>query len=97
MSSGRIQLASVGIQDYFLSGNPDITYFQKVYKKHTSFALETLDNTFEDVADFGGEVQCVIPRKGDLIRTIYLRVNQFPKVIQIKFAIECLIWSLTLT
>ena len=75
MSSGRIQLASVGIQDYFLTGNPDITYFQKVYKKHTSFALETLDNTFEDVADFGGEVRCVIPRKGDLIRTIYLRVE----------------------
>ena len=75
MSSGRIQLASVGIQDFYLTGTPDITYFQKVYKRHTSFALETLDNTFEDVAEFGGEVRCVIPRKGDLIRTIYLRVE----------------------
>ena len=58
-----------------MTGNPDITYFQKVYKRHTSFALETLDNTFEDAADFGGEVRCVIPRKGDLIRTVYLRVE----------------------
>ena len=75
MPSGRIQLASVGVQDFYLTGNPEITYFQKIYKRHTSFALETLDNTFEDVADFGGEVRCVIPRKGDLIRTIYLRVE----------------------
>ena len=75
MSSGKIQLASVGIQDSYLTGDPEITYFQNVYKKHTKFALETLDNTFEDVADFDGEVRCVIPRKGDLIRTIYLRVE----------------------
>jgi len=73
MSSGRIQLASVGNQDFFITGNPDITYFQKVFKKHTSFALETLNNTFEDISDFGTEVRCIIPHKGDLIRTIYIR------------------------
>ena len=76
MSSGRIQLASIGIQDYFLTSNPDITYFQKVYKKHTSFALETLDNPFTGSdADFGSEIHCEIPRKGDLIRTIYFKVE----------------------
>lgn len=76
MSSGRIQLASIGIQDYFLTSNPDITYFQKVYKKHTSFALETLDNPFTGAdADFGSEIHFEIPRKGDLIRTIYFKVE----------------------
>ena len=76
MSSGRIQLASIGIQDYFLTNNPDITYFQKIYKKHTSFALETLDNPFTGSdADFGSEIHCEIPRKGDLIRTIYFKAT----------------------
>jgi hypothetical protein len=75
MSSGRIQLASVGIQDYFLTDNPDVTFFKQVYKKHTKFALETLDNTFDDQANFDTIVRCVVPRKGDLIRNIYFRVE----------------------
>jgi hypothetical protein len=80
MSSGRIQLASIGIQDYFLTSNPDITYFQKVFKKHTSFALETLDNSINgDTIDFGSELRCVIPRRGDLIRNIYLKI-QLPEL-----------------
>jgi hypothetical protein len=76
MSSGRIQLASVGIQDYYLTGNRQkLHIFKKFIKDIQVLLLETLDNTFEDVAEFGGKVRCVIPRKGDLIRTIYLRVE----------------------
>ena len=73
MSSGRIQLASTGIQDYYLTDNPEITFFQQTYKRHTKFALETLDNPFEETAEFGTIVRCIIPRKGDLVRKIYFR------------------------
>lgn len=73
MSSGRIQLASTGIQDYYLTDNPEITFFQQTYKRHTKFALETLDNPFEETAEFGTIVRCIIPRKGDLLRKIYFR------------------------
>ena len=75
MSSGRLQLAASGIQDYFLTGDPDVTFFKQVYKKHTKFSLETLDNPFDDQAEFDTTVRCVIPRKGDLIRNIYLRLE----------------------
>jgi len=73
MSSGRIQLASTGIQDYYLTDNPEITFFHQTYKRHTKFALETLDNPFEETAEFGTIVRCIIPRKGDLVRKIYFR------------------------
>jgi len=75
MSSGRVQLAAVGIQDQFLTGNPDVSYFIKKFNRHTKFALEILDTTFYQTnIDFGSWVNTVIPRNGQLIRTIYVRL-----------------------
>ena len=75
MTSGRVQVATTGIQDVFLTGSPDITYFQKKFQRHTKFALELLDNPFNDTADFGKTVRATIDRKGDLIRNVFLRVK----------------------
>jgi hypothetical protein len=75
MSSGRIQLAAVGIQDQFLTGNPDVTYFIKKFNRHTKFALEVLNTTFfQTTIDFGSWVNVIIPRNGQLIRTLYVRL-----------------------
>ena len=75
MTSGRIQVATTGIQDVFLTGSPDITYFQKSFRRHTKFSLELLDNVFNDKISFGGTHRVIIQRRGDLIRNIYLRVE----------------------
>lgn len=76
MASGRVQLEAIGAQDSFLTGNPEITYFQKVYKKHTKFALELLDNNFDNTdIVYGSTARCTIARKGDLIRNMYLRIE----------------------
>jgi hypothetical protein len=75
MSSGRVQVASTGIQDVFLTGNPEVTYFQKRFSRHTRFALEVLNNVFDEPAVFGGTSRCIVERKGDLIRTIFLKVE----------------------
>ena len=75
MSSGRVQLAAVGIQDQFLTGSPDVSYFIKKFNRHTKFALEILDTTFfQTNIDFGSWVNTIIPRNGQLIRTIYVRI-----------------------
>ena len=79
MSSGRLQLASVGIQDQFLTGDPEITYFKQIYKQHTNFALQLLENTFQEIVGWGQELNCIIDRKGDLIRNIYLKI-QLPEI-----------------
>ena len=75
MASGRVQLAYVGIQDNFTVNNPTFTYFQKVYKKHTKFALETMDNPMDGPIDFGNILNCVVPRRGDLIHAVHMRIE----------------------
>lgn len=78
MANGRVQLASVGLQDTFLTSDPQFTYFLKQYKRHTKFALETIDNNFDGDTTFGSTVVCTIPRKGDLIHTIYMHIELGP-------------------
>ena len=79
MTGGRIQLATTGVQDVFLTGKPDITYFEQVYTRHTKFALETLDNVFNNNSiDFGDTIRATIQRRGDLVRNIYVRMELPP-------------------
>jgi hypothetical protein len=75
MASGRVELASTGIQDSFITDSPQITFFQKHFKKHTQFALDTIDNGVDGTPAFGNRITCVIPRKGHLIKTIYMKVR----------------------
>jgi len=76
MSSGSIQLSVVGIQDEYLTGSPDVTYFIKRFNRHTKFALETLNVPFNQTnVDFGSWVNVVIPRNGQLIRNIYVKLT----------------------
>jgi hypothetical protein len=50
-----------------------------VYRRHTNFALESIEQTFSGNADFGKKVQCTISRNGDLIHQILLQV-QLPEI-----------------
>ncbi len=70
-----MQLVAYGAQDAYLTGNPNITFFKVVYRKHTNFAVESIENTFSGSADFGKRVQCQIVRNGDLITKTYLKVT----------------------
>jgi len=75
MSSGRVQLASVGLQDEFLSGTPDVTYFIKKFNRYTKFALETLEVPFFQTGiNFGSWVNVIVPRNGQLIRNLYIKM-----------------------
>lgn len=75
MSRGRVQLAAVGVQDQFLTGEPQVTYFLKNFKRHTPFALETLQSGFTGEPQFNVTNDCFVPRKGDLIRNMYVKVK----------------------
>ena len=75
MSSGRVQLAAIGLQDDFLTGDPEVTYFVKKFSRHTKFALEVMEATFDQQGyDFGSFITCKIPRNGQLIRGMYLKL-----------------------
>ena len=43
MTGGLIELVAYGVQDVFLTGNPQITFFKLVYKRYTNFAQEEFE------------------------------------------------------
>jgi hypothetical protein len=49
MGGGLIQIASYGLQDIFLIGNPQITFFKTVYRKHTNFSMEYIQEYFDGI------------------------------------------------
>lgn len=75
MSGGLMQLVAYGAQDIYLTGNPEITFFKSMHKRHTNFAMESIQQTFTGNADFGRKVTATISRSGDLIHRIYLEVE----------------------
>ena len=75
MGGGLLQLVAYGAQDVYLSGNPQITFFKVVYRRHTNFAMEAIQQTFSGIANYGNTVYCQISRNGDLIHRTYLEVD----------------------
>ena len=70
-----MQLVAYGAQDIYLTGNPQITFFKVVYRRHTNFAVESIEQTFNGSADFNKRVTATISRNGDLIQQMYLEVS----------------------
>ena len=70
-----MQLVACGAQDIYLTGNPQITFFKVVYRRHTNFSMESIEQTFNGIADFGRRVTCTVSRNGDLIHRVYLQVT----------------------
>ena len=72
--AGRLQLAITGIQDQWLTGEPEFSYFLMNFKRHTKFAIEAIESPFDGNADFDEIIECRIPQnKGDLIRSMMLK------------------------
>ena len=72
---GLMQLVAYGAQDVYLTGNPQITFFKVIYRRHTNFAMESIENPFNGAPNFGKKVTCTIQRNGDLIHRIYLQAT----------------------
>ena len=72
MGGGLLQLVAYGAQDVYLTGNPQITFFKVVYRRHTNFALESILQTFNGSVGWGNRVTATISRNGDLINRAYL-------------------------
>jgi len=75
MPGGLIQLVAVGVQDEKLTRDPEITFFKSVYDPYVNFAMESIENTFQGVCDFGRKVQVDIQRNGDLVTKMTLEVD----------------------
>ena len=81
MGGGLMQLVAYGAQDVYLTGNPQITFWKVNYRRHSNFAMESIEQTFNGQADFGRRVTCTISRNGDLAYRTYLQVT-LPEISQ---------------
>lgn len=81
MAGGLIQLVAHGIEDMYLSSDPDITFFKVVYRRHTNFSIESVRQNFSKRADFGETVQCTVGRLGDMIGKVivYVEIPSIPR------------------
>lgn len=83
MTGGLIQLVAYGVQDMFLTKDPQITFFKIVYRRHTNFSTEVIPQFFIHKPDFGKRVTCLLSRSGDLLSKMHL-VVVLPTVPQFK-------------
>lgn len=81
MGGGIAQLASYGLADVYLTGNPQITFWKLVYRRHTLFAMESIQQTFDGTTDFGRKATVTISRNGDLVGPVWLEIT-LPDLLQ---------------
>ena len=70
-----MQLVAYGAQDIYLTGNPQITFFKVVYRRHTNFSMEAISQTFNGEVGYGNRVSATISRNGDLVHRMYLEIE----------------------
>ena len=68
-----MQLVAYGAQDIYLTGNPQITFFKVVYRRHTNFSMEAIEQTFNGSVGAGNRQTATISRNGDLVYRMYLQ------------------------
>jgi hypothetical protein len=78
MGGGLLQLVAYGAQDAYLSGNPQITFWKGLYKRHTNFAMEPFRINFTGQPNWGTKQSAVIGRHADLLYSTYLEVVMPP-------------------
>ena len=75
MGGGLMQLVAYGAQDVYLTGNPQITFFKVVYRRHTNFAMEAIEQVFMGNVQCGKKTSATIARNGDLVGRMYLEID----------------------
>jgi len=75
MPGGLVQVIARGNQDAYLTSKPQVTNWKAVYRRHTIFATESVEQVFNGNVDFGKKVVCTIQKLGDLVSKMYLRIK----------------------
>jgi hypothetical protein len=75
MAGALMQLVAYGAQDAYLTTKPEVTFFKVIYKRHTNFAMESMEQTLNGTANFGNKVVCKVSRNGDLMGACYVETT----------------------
>lgn len=74
MAGGVIQLYTYGAEDIYLTGNPQVTFFKTVYRRHTNFSIQTFNTDMLDNPGFNKLSKAKMYRLGDLLSKMYLQI-----------------------
>ena len=74
MTGGLLQIITSGKQDIYLTINPEITFFKKVYRRHTNFSIELIEINTDRSAEFNN-ISSFIIKNGDAINKCYLEIE----------------------
>jgi hypothetical protein len=75
MGGGLLQLVAYGAQDAYITGNPHITFWKVLFKRHTNFAIEAFRVNFTGMPTYGQRVVAIVNRNADLIWKTYIEVT----------------------
>ena len=76
MGGVLMQLVAYGAQDVYLTGNPQITFFKVVYRRHTNFSIESIRQVWQGNAVKGDKTaEAIISRNGDLVCGMHIELN----------------------
>jgi hypothetical protein len=75
MGGGLLQLVAYGAQDAYLSGNPQITFWRGLFKRHTNFAMEPFRVNMTGQAAWGTKHSAILGRHADLVSSAYIEVE----------------------
>ena len=79
MAGGLMQLVAYGAQDLYLTGNPQITFFKTIYRRHTNFSMEYIPQYFRVLPTFSttqrNQLSVKIDRNGDLLYDCYVLID----------------------
>ena len=81
MAGGLMQLVAYGAQDIYLTGNPQITFFKVVYRRHTNFSMECIKQSISGQSSIGitsvnNKATVNISKNGDLLMGLYVKCDQ---------------------
>ena len=75
MGGGLIQLIVYGAQDIYLTGDPQITFWKSVYRRHTNFSIESIKQTILGSLNFGNQISVTVTRNADLLKQLWIQYN----------------------
>jgi hypothetical protein len=75
MSAALIDLVSVGAQDVYITGQPEVSFFRQNYKRHTNFSIKPERLDYIGTFASGNEVTIPIKSKGDLLSYVWIEAE----------------------
>ena len=67
-----MQLVAQGAQDAYITGDPEVSFFQQVYKRHTNFTTKPVKLDIIGTVAANSEISIKIPNVGDLLSYVWI-------------------------